>query len=141
MFARNYPHLRGEELEPPYFLGTTWELPPLTRGRARIILIEVAFPGITPAYAGKSCWLAFASLACWNYPRLRGEEIDYMAYRVVSVELPPLTRGRDNITTLTRAVRGITPAYAGKSLLRFEIYRLSQNYPRLRGEELLVSFC
>ena len=70
---------------------------------------------ITPAYAGKS--------------RER-----YAMYNA-DVGSPPLTRGKEVATNTAKRREGITPAYAGKSVVGDLPDLLPWDHPRLRGEK------
>ena len=90
----DHPRLRGEKATRNRFLGTRVGSPPLTRGKARKVLLVKTFMRITPAYAGKSPGVSIFYLLGRDHPRLRGEK-----------------RG---ILVCPRGRFGITPAYAGK---------------------------
>ncbi len=64
------------------------------RGKAAIAGLVAAFVGITPAYAGKSCYSA--------------------AYAGEKSGSPPPMRGKETTVIDFCNVVGITPAYAGK---------------------------
>ena len=92
------------------------ELPPLARGRGDYYYSDVYPSGITPARAGKSIAGCLLDLPLWNYPRSRGEESRVSRAFGFKPELPPLARGRDPHPKSLRALSGITPARAGKSI-------------------------
>ncbi len=91
---RDHPRLCGEKA----FLKTAdtlkWGSPPPMRGKAAIAGLVAAFVGITPAYAGKSCYSA--------------------AYAGEKSGSPPPMRGKETTVIDFCNVVGITPAYAGK---------------------------
>ena len=98
--------------------------------------------GITPAYAGNTYRLV--SFKCTNkdHPRLRGEHSTSIFNASSKMGSPPPTRG-----TLLKAFRqcsayGITPAYAGNTLLLLLLLQAVGDHPRLRGEHALFGrFC
>ena len=71
--------------------------------------------GITPAYAGKRLFTAFASHVFKDHPRLRGEKSFVSRPVIETAGSPPLTRGKEPNLRGRLPQAGITPAYAGKS--------------------------
>ncbi|EPD26786.1 hypothetical protein HMPREF9237_00715 [Actinotignum schaalii FB123-CNA-2] len=131
----NYPRSRGEENTRGKHLHIFRELPPLARGRVNSAAFNIAQLGITPARAGKRPDPGPSFAKAGNYPRSRGEEELGVRGGYPCVELPPLARGRDAMTTERRRHRGITPARAGKSPTLGPVVGKVRNYPRSRGEE------
>ena len=91
--------------------------------------------GITPARAGKRALQPAPDRRHGNYPRSRGEEQPRPIYRNISLELPPLARGRVVCGCFSGLPGGITPARAGKSSGVYRGNNTYRNYPRSRGEE------
>ena len=52
---------------------------------------------------------------------------------------PPLTRGKDAPDYHASSGNGITPAYAGKRLIRRLLLGKARDHPRLRGEKLQIA--
>ena len=48
-------------------------------------------------------------------------------------------RGKDMQDAISETSKGITPAYAGKSVAGVAVMALGQDHPRLCGEKLLFS--
>ena len=71
--------------------------------------------GITPAYAGKSVFLALRSAISWDHPRVCGEKAYVPANWGWLKGSPPRMRGKVVRVCMATGLRGITPAYAGKS--------------------------
>ncbi len=113
--AGNYPRSRGEEARKRRSSGAPSELPPLARGRGRPRLVVNLSHGITPARAGKRFLPLLKRRHQRNYPRSRGEEPSAAISHVITMELPPLARGRAWRVRFRLAPNGITPARAGKS--------------------------
>ena len=64
----------------------------------------------------------------------------FFDFEYASVEgSPPLTRGKEVYFTLAKPVLGITPAYAGKRLIRRLLLGKARDHPRLRGEKLQIA--
>ena len=70
--------------------------------------------GITPAYAGKSVFLALRSAISWDHPRVCGEKLPDFFFVFLIVGSPPRMRGKVDCCAQLGAWHGITPAYAGK---------------------------
>ena len=112
--------------------------PPLTRGKVGEISWCAAGQGITPAYAGKRAGSPFCPRKDGDHPRLRGEKLLMMSLMVSPIGSPPLTRGKDQFQQARILSAGITPAYAGKSVVQIVIVPHGKDHPRLRGEKNLV---
>ena len=71
---------------------------------------------ITPAYAGKrrSDWIIRSIY--WDHPRACGEKTEEQKERAEYLGSPPRVRGKAEWRRSANHNRGITPAYAGKSL-------------------------
>ncbi len=97
--------------------------------------------GITPAYAGKSCRPEAAVPDLRDHPRVCGEKKVMRGAKDKRMGSPPRMRGKvaDDIKK-TKAYR-ITPAYAGKSQLRFCMQNLSGDHPRVCGEKMSWACC
>ena len=72
---------------------------------------------ITPAYAGKSGLHDVLPVPAEDHPRLCGEKFVVSAFVRDFGGSPPPMRGKAVATKKKPVVIGITPAYAGKSLL------------------------
>ena len=90
---------------------------------------------ITPAYAGKSLIAVGVFNLHWDHPRLRGEKLAIGYFLSSWLGSPPLTRGKVRDATVRRDRAGITPAYAGKSVLDDDRVNPRRDHPRLRGEK------
>ena len=74
--------------------------------------------GITPAYAGKSRHAAAAHVFRQDHPRLCGEKFNATTRVCCSKGSPPPMRGKDFFDICFNELNRITPAYAGKRLLK-----------------------
>ena len=72
--------------------------------------------GITPAYAGKSLSVSPARTVLRDHPRLCGEKDSLKIKQLSGVGSPPPMRGKDFTAKSIHVYKGITPAYAGKSV-------------------------
>ena len=73
-----------------------------------------------------------------DHPRIRGEKSTFTANATQLKGSPPHTRGKEHNDPLATALMRITPAYAGKSVVAFDIAEGSEDHPRIRGEKSAV---
>ena len=86
------------------------------RGKASTLKTSRRFPGITPAYAGKSEFPPAFTNVSRDHPRLCGEK-PLIGVRCFSpLGSPPPMRGKEIVLFCTLPAMRITPAYAGKSI-------------------------
>ena len=105
------------------------------RGKDRKVVLKTETARITPAYAGKSLTLPTSSTGKKDHPRLCGEKFWNDFKRFYFGGSPPPMRGKGHDDRRRRWHQGITPAYAGKSLLWLEQPVAFQDHPRLCGEK------
>ena len=96
--------------------------------------------GITPAYAGNTFVVGYTRCVFWDHPRLRGEHVHYCKKTCHTLGSPPPTRGTPTLAVLLHWCIGITPAYAGNTILQVLRDFHPQDHPRLRGEHPQRSF-
>ena len=106
------------------------------RGKPRIVGLEVAVPGITPAYAGKTLHPAPLHSTHPDHPRVCGENAVSATSRRYPEGSPPRMRGKRNLAQMGRMRDGITPAYAGKTRSTYNAARNAEDHPRVCGENL-----
>ena len=92
--------------------------PPRMRGKGWCFYVCCSFSGITPAYAGKSFASFHHCTTFWDHPRVCGEKIHALLCVPASYGLPPRVRGKGQAIPAHSLGEGITPAYAGKSILQ-----------------------
>ena len=100
--VRDHPRLCGEKpkyLQCPH--SDTGSPPPM-RGKARFPHISCSVPGITPAYAGKSCRSGGEKPSCQDHPRLCGEKFLRIPAAVELPGSPPPKRGKAAFFSATR---------------------------------------
>ena len=131
----DHPRLRGEKCFIRIASRISKGSPPLTRGKAVDHLRRDLLAGITPAYAGKSRGGGRRVWRRQDHPRLRGEKMYYTRRMPRGVGSPPLTRGKDPLSSIICFRLRITPAYAGKSSAKFRRWPGMRDHPRLRGEK------
>lgn len=86
------------------------------RGKGALYMRPVPRPGITPAYAGKSAHQLSNLQRGQDHPRVCGEKFESKSTLYHYLGSPPCMRGKDGLRDDAQRYRGITPAYAGKSL-------------------------
>ena len=113
--------------------------------RGKVVLLSVGWLsfGITPAYAGKR-WRVPAKLAASrDHPRVCGEKGPAMPYLLCSSGSPPRMRGKVCTVPLRPLGVGITPAYAGKRVVKTYRHSIIRDHPRVCGEKsgILSKIC
>ena len=106
------------------------------RGKGRSSILSSTCTGITPAYAGKSCRSAAQPRAGRDHPRVCGEKwLPYL--RITQLQgSPPRMRGKVGARGIFRFGPGITPAYAGKRVVKNMKNTAYRDHPRVCGEKL-----
>ena len=90
----DHPRVCGEKSLKGVTLTAPAGSPPRVRGKVvDRFSYAVAF-GITPAYAGKSCWCFCWSAGCWDHPRVCGEKFWFTFVVNYSQGSPPRVRGK-----------------------------------------------
>ena len=133
--VRDHPRLCGEKGNSKGLRGALWGSPPPMRGKVGGGM-RFKFPfGITPAYAGKSGKVNFVGKTQGDHPRLCGEKRAVRIHAPHVPGSPPPMRGKVRYFGLLTNHKGITPAYAGKSLWNRKIPLCHWDHPRLCGEK------
>ena len=109
--------------------------PPRMRGKDCACHCLLLPYGITPAYAGKSYAQRNFAHNSWDHPRVCGEKYSWEKSTCKIFGSPPRMRGKVAYTDLQRPSPGITPAYAGKSLLKLLHHVGLRDHPRVCGEK------
>ena len=91
--------------------------PPRVRGKGLCKDFHLCDVGITPAYAGKSCSPSVSTWIRWDHPRVCGEKKTVNPKTDKRVGSPPRMRGKAEFFPMLPHDPGITPAYAGKSMM------------------------
>ena len=106
------------------------------RGKAAVISPSKKFRRITPAYAGKSKCSGSTVTHTRDHPRLCGEKFPSSGNSTVTMGSPPPMRGKDKNDDFGVQQIGITPAYAGKSIVERRCKSQWRDHPRLCGEKV-----
>ena len=107
------------------------------RGKACLFQLADVPAGITPAYAGKSLGSVSIRSHIQDHPRLCGEKTATISRPREDQGSPPPMRGKVRIKAFVLEVNGITPAYAGKSLVVKSNVLVARDHPRLCGEKFV----
>ena len=133
---RDHPRLCGEKFCNNQFGRSIQGSPPPMRGKVRWQTGLLPRSGITPAYAGKSVPIVIKTLDKRDHPRLCGEKIYTLHQTPLIAGSPPPMRGKAIAAFPKHHASRITPAYAGKSGIVFNIQIDTKDHPRLCGEKL-----
>ena len=132
---RDHPRTRGEKTLQSIIMSTHAGSPPHTRGKVIPLMGICALAGITPAHAGKSGKIEFATGMEEDHPRTRGEKSQMGLNSNLCQGSPPHTRGKAQNSYIQQASCRITPAHAGKRFSGKTHPFLSPDHPRTRGEK------
>ena len=116
--TRDHPRLRGEHVANFYGDLGIWGSPPPTRGTLSIMKYNNEKAGITPAYAGNTPGCCITFFRIQDHPRLRGEHHSSKLLQSITLGSPPPTRGTRMMIADIITPCGITPAYAGNTVIR-----------------------
>ena len=133
--ARDHPRVGGEK--PTFFpLSGGWKgSPPRGRGKETGKTRRVQWPGITPAWAGKSRGCARGQTRARDHPREGGEKQPFGTKSVEKCGSPPRGRGKAGHRPAAAARPWITPAWAGKSRSFIRFHFFGKDHPRVGGEK------
>ena len=131
----DHPRVCGEKQKNCPLVSVIWGSPPRMRGKAARVSWTEPHPGITPAYAGKSCQKQLRVVYYRDHPRVCGEKLTCFAHRSTLPGSPPRMRGKGEGFELDEQGRRITPAYAGKRFVRVDFSMDREDHPRVCGEK------
>ena len=131
----DHPRVCGEKTVFRTNGPTTEGSPPRMRGKEVDGFGFFCGLGITPAYAGKSVFLALRSAISWDHPRVCGEKRCYHFGYSIRRGSPPRVRGKVSECYESMSPDGITPACAGKSGTLRNNRRNGEDHPRVCGEK------
>ena len=131
----DHPHVCGEKLLAQLRTGSIEGSPPRMRGKVLGKAVLFDCHGITPAYAGKSCRAVRSRWRARDHPRVCGEKTPDASSTTKSIGSPPRMRRKGHRSIHPVPQRGITPAYAGKSLRLGNNPSTSWDHPRVCGEK------
>ena len=109
--------------------------PPRGRGKALVQSRMNEYSGITPAWAGKSCWNRSGCGEYGDHPRVGGEKHLSGTTDNRPQGSPPHGRGKDHTGDKAACLDRITPAWAGKSSRAPWAIFPARDHPRVGGEK------
>ena len=115
----------------------SWKLgsPPRRRGKDKAEHLVQDHIGITPAQAGKRCYLCASTKSSWDHPRVGGEKAKITPRLKRCRGSPPRGRGKVVRPDVVAKAAGITPAWAGKSKLALCTPSCPTDHPRAGREK------
>ena len=113
--------------------------PPRVRGKPAKNVKTGAEERITPACAGKTSIFACSSLKSWDHPRVCGENLKILVFKVAALGSPPRVRGKRSGQYSMGYCCRITPACAGKTIRKRGRSFLRKDHPRVCGENAPVA--
>ena len=130
-----HPRVCGEDLTQLFRRCIGLETPPRMRGRRQRPAGRHHRHGNTPAYAGKTRFHGLFQGVSRKHPRVCGEDAIKRFLTKIDKETPPRMRGRLFCRKSKNALRGNTPAYAGKTLSNLLLQTWEKKHPRVCGED------
>ena len=132
---RDHPRMRGED-RTRLFAGIELHgSPPHARGRHNCRWRRRRTSRITPACAGKTLRAEYSESTSPDHPRMRGEDQHLASNVFLETGSPPHARGRRSGARRGSYRQRITPACAGKTVIRTAFARKYTDHPRMRGED------
>ena len=131
----DHPRMGGEKISMSSTVFFWQGSPPRGRGKVLQVAPLCAEPGITPAWAGKSCGRCPAGRCSGDHPRVGGEKLARLYSSVPVPGSPPRGRGKVQFGIHALGGVGITPAWAGKRPSHCSERRRPQDHPRVSGEK------
>ena len=125
----------GEKVLSSCWIVSLMGSPPRMRGKDSQKSSWLLPPGITPAYAGKSCFRLFCGHVEQDHPRVCGEKYVTCLSGGATLGSPPRMRGKGQAGCKVVVEFGITPACAGKSRARRTASSTSWDHPRVCREK------
>ena len=117
----------------------SWKLgsPPRRRGKDKAEHLVQDHIGITPAQAGKRCYLCASTKSSWDHPRVGGEKAKITPRLKRCRGSPPRGRGKVVRPDVVAKAAGITPAWAGKRASAAPAPSEIRDHPRVGGEKTI----
>ena len=133
----DHPRIRGEHENLPPTGQHGFGSSPHTRGARGGVLVDVAGPGIIPAYAGSTRKSRRPCDPPEDHPRIRGEHIIGSIGMVIGWGSSPHTRGAPGHHVHQDYPDRIIPAYAGSTSASKPWAPPPTDHPRIRGEHVI----
>ena len=137
---RDHPRVCGENRVPFSEIDIQIGSPPRMRGKPRTYRRHSAHIGITPAYAGKTCFSDRERIKPEDHPRVCGENARTRRSTAVKIGSPPQVRGKPCNLIAVQLLREDHPRRCGENILGFGGFRLDiGSPPQVRGKRLFSS--
>ena len=136
-FKKDHPRVCGENRCSTKACCCTIGSPPRVRGKPRTRRVKLSSSRITPACAGKTALYSGSSAANGDHPRVCGENSITVVSSPFGQGSPPRVRGKRTNSRNLAVKRRITPACAGKTVEDDRWHRISQDHPRVCGENFI----
>ena len=131
---RDHPRVCGEHSLIRMLSMILMGSPPRMRGTPQNADEQGEAGGITPAYAGNTAGALSSSSMRRDHPRVCGEHGAAKLRSRLTWGSPPRMRGTQDPSCIPSSLNGITPAYAGNTILRIARKRFTKDHPRVCGE-------
>ena len=137
---QDHPRVCGENRVPFSEIDIQIGSPPRMRGKPRTYRRHSAHIGITPAYAGKTCFSDRERIKPEDHPRVCGENARTRRSTAVKIGSPPQVRGKPCNLIAVQLLREDHPRRCGENILGFGGFRLDiGSPPQVRGKRLFSS--
>ena len=130
----DHPRRCGENISDPACCSSIKGSPPQVRGKPERNISGRSGFGITPAGAGKTCFVILISSVLQDHPRRCGENRSGTVRTKTTRGSPPQVRGKPCCAFVTASRSRITPAGAGKTRYSCRMCSRSRDHPRRCGE-------
>ena len=131
-----HPRVCGENSEKSETMPPIAGSSPRVRGKPRVLDKLPPRTGLIPACAGKT-QRSDTQQSCQSaHPRVCGENVTRFTRCFAMVGSSPRVRGKPARAGLGRALPGLIPACAGKTIRRFAPARPQPAHPRVCGENI-----
>ena len=106
------------------------------RGKLNATILLFFFPGLIPAYAGKTVKCVHILRWPWAHPRVCGENMLENTSTLGAMGSSPRMRGKRGPPFVKVGRAGLIPAYAGKTTAYARRSALAAAHPRVCGENV-----
>ena len=135
--AKDHPRVCGENKIDVTLRYRDQGSPPRVRGKLRCKGFDYVVGRITPACAGKTTIVILVTCCKGDHPRVCGENRMAKFPKKYETGSPPRVRGKPINSFIISTRSGITPACAGKTACTNALHVLSQDHPRVCGENYI----
>ena len=133
--AQDHPRVCGEQADVRRGVGLDGGSPPRVRGTVTGTVLAPGASRITPACAGNSPAPFPTRPTSGDHPRVCGEQLGAIWKNSYNWGSPPRVRGTVMYAPPHLAMDRITPACAGNSFIPGKHVVISQDHPRVCGEQ------